>query len=75
MARTNRPTMHTPLGTRLDLAGALVTKTGEAVVGEVVVSAARDLGCRPAQLRRCLQGRPVSVGAARRIFAAAGVAA
>lgn len=72
MSRTARPHCRCSLGPRFALALALVGDSGKPVLVE---KAAKQIDCRPAQLRRCLEGRPVSAKARGRIMMAAGVAA
>jgi hypothetical protein len=71
MSRNTRPQRRCGFGPRFVLARALVGDSMWPVAGSRLVRKARVLGCRPAQLRRCLEGRPVSARAAERIFEAA----
>jgi hypothetical protein len=73
VSRATRPLRRVGFGPRFVLARAAIERNSGAPVTHAGTLRwlARVLGCRPAQLRRCLLGRVVSARAARRILAAA----
>ncbi|HMV65763.1 MAG TPA: hypothetical protein PKA64_02840 [Myxococcota bacterium] len=69
MSRASRPLRRVRGAARTLLALDVVRLLGDhPALDEHLERAARLLACRPAQLRRCLRGLPVSARAAARIF-------